>query len=127
MNNFLPLLLIMAMSKGNGFSLDTLMPLVKSLGIDEGAISSLLSGSLFKGNEEGSDGKGFSIEKLLPLAMNLLSSSTSNSPKAQDNPAFSQNKSAVAEDSTTPNYLKPICNIADERINYALAHYFANN
>ena len=33
MNNFLPLLLIMAMSKGNGFSLDTLMPLVKSLGI----------------------------------------------------------------------------------------------
>lgn len=121
MNNFLPLLMIMMLSqnKNGGFSLDSLAPFIEMMGIDKNALN-MLNGplaNLQSGN--------FSIEKLLPLAMSMMG----NDKKAPFIPQNTQKeeKESAEDISTAPNYLKPISSIADEKVNYALAHYFANN
>lgn len=109
MNNLLPLILILSLTQKNSFSPDALPSLIKLLGVDDSSLKGLEE--LFKG--------GFSFEKLLPFALNLMGKTTST--KVQED-----KKNSAEDASTTPNYLKPISNIANERINYALAHYFAN-
>lgn len=118
MNNLLPLLTLLASKKDNGVSPQSLSPLLNTLGIDGETFTSLLSGI--------SDGQPPSLEKLLPLALGMLGKAE-NQPISKP-PADAQKIDAVpSTDSTTPYYLKPICNVANERINYALAHYFSNN
>lgn len=136
MNNFFPLLVMLMLSQGNNggtFNMQSLSPILKMLGVDENILSNFLGGefsSLLKGE--------FSIEKLLPMALSMMSGNMqkpfSRSPsdsdaddKPYDHHTEKQKENGDAQCDATPNYLKPIYNIADDEVNRALACYFANS
>jgi len=124
MNNFLPILLIASMlnKKGDGgFSKEALLPIFKSFGLDENLINTFLNNSPFSAVKDGN----FSLEKLLPLALSMMNKQPSGD---RSQPDFSAQKKGEEEHLfSTPNYLKPISNIASDKVNYALSHYFSNN
>ncbi|MBQ9710542.1 MAG: hypothetical protein IJV67_07970 [Clostridia bacterium] len=121
MNNFLPLLLMLASGKGSGISAESLAPLIKSLGLGDSAVAPLVQG-LFGTASDGPP----SIEKLLPVLLGAIGSKSNGS--IIESAKNDENKSvAQPTGSTTPNYLKPICDIASDSVNYALSHYFSNN
>lgn len=120
MNNILPLLAVMMMSKenSNGMSMDMLAPLLTSLGFGESTTALANSAKqLFEG--------GASLEKLLPLALNMMNTNQKTPFIPQNQPV--EQKNSAEEYPSAPNYLKPVSSILDERINFALAHYFAND
>ena len=125
MLNFLPILLIMSMlnknGNGEGFSKEALLPIIKSLGVDENLLNTFFNNPPLSMVKDGN----FSLEKLLPLALSMMNKQSS---VKREQPDFSKQKNGEEENlSSTPNYLKPISNIASEEVNYALSHYFANN
>ena len=125
MLNFLPILLITSMlsknGNGDGLSKETLLPIIKSLGMDENLLNTFFNNSPLSMVKDGN----FSLEKLLPLALSMMNKQSSVKREQSD---FSKQKNGEEENlSSTPNYLKPISNIASEEVNYALSHYFANN
>lgn len=125
MLNFLPILLITSMlsknGNGDGLSKETLLPIIKSLGMDENLLNTFFNNSALSMIKDGN----FSLEKLLPLALSMMNKQSSVKREQSD---FSKQKNGEEENlSSTPNYLKPISNIASEEVNYALSHYFANN
>ena len=125
MLNFLPILLITSMlsknGNGEGFSKESLLPIIKSLGMDENLLNTFFNNSPLSMVKDGN----FSLEKLLPLALSMMNKQSS---VKREQPDFSKQKNGEEENlSSTPNYLKPISNIASEEVNYALSHYFANN
>ena len=125
MLNFLPILLITSMlsknGNGDGLSKETLLPIIKSLGMDENLLNTFFNNSPLSMIKDGN----FSLEKLLPLALSMMNKQSSVKREQSD---FSKQKNGEEENlSSTPNYLKPISNIASEEVNYALSHYFANN
>ena len=125
MLNFLPILLITSMlsknGNGEGFPKESLLPIIKSLGMDENLLNTFFNNSPLSMVKDGN----FSLEKLLPLALSMMNKQSSVKREQSD---FSKQKNGEEENlSSTPNYLKPISNIASEEVNYALSHYFANN
>lgn len=125
MLNFLPILLITSMlsknGNGDGLSKETLLPIIKSLGMDENLLNTFFNNSALSMIKDGN----FSLEKLLPLALSMMNKQSSVKREQSD---FSKQKNGEEENlSSTPNYLKPISNIASDEVNYALSHYFANN
>lgn len=120
MTNILPLLMTLMMaSKGGSGSLESLSPLLSAFGLSPQSLGQTGGlGDILKGN--------LSAEKLLPLIMNMMNAS--HSGNAQPSPAGAQKTSADGNQTPpAPNYLKPISNLADTSVNYALSHYFANN
>ena len=115
MNELLPIMLMLLLGKKDGNTLDALAPIIKMLGADEKMLEGL----------KGITGGGLSVEKLLPLMMSVMNGSRASGKPSESN--LEQNKNGGKESPSAPNYLNPITDIADERINYALAHYFANS
>ena len=155
MNNLLPLLLFaLSASKGGGHGENDLMKnllntFATSFGKENGELlSNLLSGKFdfdkmlpLVVKALASGGGNSPLSGLFSNA-NILENSGYPTFSSQDggggNSDFSTfnesenegeevfNKEATDANSQ-PNYLKPIADIADERINFALAHYLSNN
>ena len=72
MLNFLPILLITSMlsknGNGEGFSKESLLPIIKSLGMDENLLNTFFNNSPLSMVKDGN----FSLEKLLPLALSMI-------------------------------------------------------
>lgn len=118
--NLLPLFVIyMLMKNGGGFDLsgilndtETLAPIMNMFGINPSILDALKGGGIMS-----PDGKP-DIKKLLSLAGALTGSMRSETQKKEpDGEVYSEGSF----------YLKPISEIADSGINYALSHYFANS
>ncbi|MDY2850956.1 MAG: hypothetical protein SOV55_02435 [Candidatus Borkfalkiaceae bacterium] len=157
MNNLLPLLLffLSAAKNGNSGENDLIKNLLSSfsssLGKENGELfSSLLSGNfnaekmlplLIKSLSSGGDNS--------PLSWLFQNANTpgnsdyrdfsgkSNGSLHSENASDGASDKSICDDSADekrdenefcrPNYLNPITDIADERINFALSHYFSND
>lgn len=128
MNELLPLLiLMMALSGGNGekggFSPEALKPVLSMLGMNSDVLSAFSAGGPLSGLKDGN----FSLEKILPLLAGFMGGGLNAGSKKDVNQAVDAQRESAGKTSAAPNYLRPISDIAGDEINYALAHYFANN
>ncbi len=76
---------------------------------------------------------GLTVDKLLPLFAGMMNGGKNfantrrPSPEKEENLSEKAQKNSAEDDTSTPNYLRPITDIAGDDINYALSHYFANS
>lgn len=138
MNGLLPLLLfaLSAMQNGKNSENEMLNNIIKNFLPAFGSENAELISSLLTGKAD--------IKSLMPVLIKTLTSKKDEqSPDNFQNGSLKEQNNCKEElselsdsrtkntDETitadTPNYLKPITDIANERINFALAHYFSNN